>query len=236
MPEITTSQIKIPAHDGQTFDAYIAMPETTPAPAIILIQEIFGVNQEMRDKCDEMAKSGYIAICPDLFWRIEPNIQLTDVIPEQLERAFALFGKFDCDLGIEDLKSTLKHLQNDKKCTGKIGCTGYCLGGKLAYILACNSDINASVGYYGVAIQTMLEQASSLKNPLMLHIAENDEFTPPEAQTQIKTALQNNPLITLHTYKNVEHAFARGNGMHYNKEAAETANKYTKDFLQQHLK
>ena len=122
-------EIKIPAHDGGAFKAYVAFPEVTPAPAIIMIQEIFGINQEMRDKCQEYAKQGYIAICPDLFWRIEPGIELTDNVPEQLERAFELFGEFDQKAGIEDLKTTLGYARNMKECNDKVGCVGYCLGG-----------------------------------------------------------------------------------------------------------
>lgn len=228
-------EIQIPAHDGGSFKAYIALPEVTPAPTIIMIQEIFGINQEMRDKCDEAAANGYIAICPDLFWRIEPGIELVDSVPEQLERAFELFGIFDVEQGINDLKSTLSYARAADDDNGRVGCAGYCLGGKLAYMLACASDIDASVAYYGVGIQDMTDMADGLSNPLLMHIAEEDEFVPPEAQSQIKAALGDNPHITIHSYAGVQHAFARGQGMHYDEAAAAKANARTAEFFNKTL-
>ncbi len=230
------SDIRIPASDGGAFTAYIAIPEITPAPAVIMIQEIFGVNQEMRDKCDELAAQGYIAICPDLFWRIEPGIQLVDSDEEQLQRAFDLFGQFDVDAGIEDLKTTLGYMRNHGKCNGHVAAIGYCLGGKLAYMMATRTDVDASIGYYGVAIETMLDEASQITKPLMLHIAEEDEFVPKDAQAVIKDALSAHARVILHSYAGVQHAFARGQGMHYDQQAATLANQRTADFLQSNLK
>ena len=230
------SEITIQAADGGSFNAYIALPEITPAPALILIQEIFGVNTEMREKCDEYAAQGFVAICPDLFWRIEPGIELVDSNPEELERAFELFGLFDVEKGIEDLKVTLDHMRSHDATSGKVGCSGYCLGGKLAYMMATSSDIDASVSYYGVAIETMLDEAQSIKSPAMLHIAGADEFVPEDAQKQIMAALEGHPHVTTHHYPGMDHAFARGNGMHYNEEAATLANRRTLDFLNNALK
>ncbi len=230
-----TKEIKIPAHDGGAFMAYVAYPEVTPAPAIIMIQEIFGVNQEMRDKCDEYAAQGYVAICPDLFWRIEPGIQLIDSVPEQLERAFALFSEFDQSTGTEDLKTTLGYARNMKECNGKVGSIGFCLGGKLSYMLASASDIDASVCYYGVGIEGMLDQAQDIKHPILLHIAGEDEFVPKNAQDAIINALSNHPTATTYHYPGLNHAFARGQGMHYDAEGAALANQRTKEFLAKHL-
>lgn len=235
---ITTKEIKIPAHDGGAFGAYIAIPDgasETPAPAIILIQEIFGVNAEMREKCEDYAAKGYLAICPDLFWRIEPGIQLIDSIPEQLTRAFELFGTFDQPTGIEDLKTTLGYTRNIPECNGKISSIGYCLGGKLTYMLAAASDINASVSYYGVGIEDMLDDAANIAAPIMLHIAGEDEFVSKDAQEQIINGLANHPKATTHHYDGLNHAFARGNGMHYNETGATLANTRTEKFLQERL-
>ena len=230
------TEIMISSHDGGTFKAYVAMPDTTPAPAVIMIQEIFGINQEMREKCDALAKQGYIAICPDLFWRIEPGIELVDSIPEQLQRAFDLFGQFDTAHGVEDLKSTLGQIRTHPSCNGKVGTIGYCLGGKLAYMMATHTDIDAAGGYYGVAIETMLDDASHITHPLMLHIAEEDEFVPKDAQEQILSGLADNTHVTHHSYPGVQHAFARGQGMHYDENAATQANERTKTFLENHLR
>ncbi len=239
MPTTVTNTLQIPAHDGGGFSAYIAIPkglEDGKAPVVILIQEIFGVNKEMRDKCDALAEQGYIAVCPDLFWRIEPNIQLVDSVPEQLERAFQLFGEFNIAEGIEDLKSVLSFMRVHELSNGKVGCIGYCLGGKLAYMMSTCSDIDASVGYYGVMIDTMLDQAKNITKPLMLHIAENDEFVSRESQEKIKEALRDHPHVTIHSYAGQDHAFARGNGMHYNEEAATLANGRTAEFLEKALR
>ncbi|MFP4313065.1 MAG: dienelactone hydrolase family protein [Alphaproteobacteria bacterium] len=229
-------EIKITAHDGGEFSAYIAYPDETPAGAIIMIQEIFGINQEMRDKCDLMADHGYIGIAPDLFWRIEPGIELVDSVQEELERAFQLFGEFDQDLGLKDLESTLKTIRSHKECNGKVGCVGYCLGGKMAYMMAAHTDIDAAVSYYGVGLETMLDEADNFKNPVLLHIAGEDEFVPKDAQDKIIDAMKDNDFAQTYRYAGMDHAFARGNGMHYNKDAAELANARTFEFLQQNIK
>ena len=230
------AEIKITAHDGGTFNAYIARPKNkSAAPVIIVIQEIFGVNKELRDKCDALAADGYIAICPDLFWRIEPGIELVDSIEEQLHRAFQLFGEFNVEEGMKDLQSTLTHARKLDGSSGQAGCIGYCLGGKLAYMMATQTDINASVSYYGVMIETMLEEGKGVRQPLMLHIAEEDQFVPKAAQEKIKSALGKNPKITIHTYPGAQHAFARGQGMHYDAAAAKLANQRTAEFLKESL-
>ena len=228
-------ELMIPAKDGGEFMAYIAYPETTPAPAILVIQEIFGVNEEMRGKCDDLAAQGYVAVCPDLFWRIEPGIQLVDTVEEQLQKAFDLFGMFDTDTGMQDLKTALNFTRDLEECSGKVGCVGYCLGGKLAYMMACQSDVDASVGYYGVAIETMLDQAENIQNPLLLHIAEEDDFVDKGAQEAIKTGLADHPMVTIHSYAGADHAFARDNGMHYKEDAAKLANARTREFFAQNL-
>lgn len=227
--------IDITAHDGGTFKAYIAYPETKPAPAVIMIQEIFGINEEMRKKCDDMAAKGYVAVCPDLFWRIEPGIELVDSKPAELERAFELFGLFDTGLGVKDLDATLKAMREYDACNGKVGCVGYCLGGQLAYMMATRTDVDASVGYYGVAIDTMLDETKNIKSPLLLHIAELDEFVPEAAQNKIIDHFAKNDLVTTYRYPAVQHAFARGQGMHYDESAAKLANERTAKFLSESL-
>lgn len=230
------SWAKIQAQDKGSFKAYIAMPDSAPAPAVIMIQEIFGINQEMRDKCDQMAKLGYIAIAPDLFWRIQPGIELVDSKPEQLKRAFQLFGEFNIETGLSDLEATLNHIRVQGGCNGKVGCIGYCLGGNLAYRMATGTDIDASVGYYGVGIENMLDETDRIQNPLLLHIAGNDEFVTREAQDKIIETLIDHKQVQAYRYEGMDHAFARGGGMHYNEDAAELANERSFEFLERHLK
>jgi carboxymethylenebutenolidase len=236
----TSKEIKIPATDGGAFMAYTAMPEDASSkneyPAIVVIQEIFGVNSDMRAKCDELATQGYIAICPDLFWRIEPEIQLVDSEEPQLERAFELYNQFDEEKGLTDLQTTLGYIRHEKKCNKKVGAVGYCLGGKLAFMMSCHTDIDASVSYYGVAIDTLLDQTDGINSPILLHIAGNDEYVDETAREKINTHMNNHPHGTPYVYDNMDHAFARINGMHYNEDAANLANNRTETFFKTHLK
>lgn len=236
---MTNTTLTIPAKNGGSFDAYVAMPEgvspDNPAPCVIVIQEIFGVNNGLRGKCNWLASQGFIAIAPDLFWRVEPKIELSDQIPEQLQRAFDLFGQFDIDKGIEDLKQTLHTIKGHANSNGNVGCLGYCLGGKLAYLLACHSDVKASIGYYGVGIENLLADAKSIKGKLMLHIAEKDGFVPPEAQTQIRQTLGGRDNIVLHSYPDMDHAFTREGGDNYDAGNAEIADSHSILFLKENL-
>ncbi|MEE9196174.1 MAG: dienelactone hydrolase family protein [Alphaproteobacteria bacterium] len=229
MPDIT-----IEGPDG-TFGAYLAIPATTPAPGVVVAQEIFGVNQVMRDVCDWLAGAGFLACCPDIFWRIEPGIQLTDKSEAEWARAFELFGLFDADKGIVDLKAALSHLRGHEACSGNAGAIGYCLGGKLAYLMAARSDADASVSYYGVGLDELLGEAGNITKPILLHVATKDQFVPPEAQEKIKAGLSGNPHVTLHVYDGNDHAFARLGGEHYDKAAADLANGRSLEFLKGNL-
>lgn len=225
----------ITAGDGGSFSAYVATPTRLSPPAVVVIQEIFGVNQVMRDLTDAYAKAGYLAICPDLFWRIEPGIDISDKSEAEWKKAFELFGKFDVDAGVEDLKATLAHIRGMAGGTGKAGTVGYCLGGKLAYLMATRSDADANVSYYGVGMDELLEEAANITKPYLSHIAEKDGFVPPEAQAKILPVFEANGHITAHVYAGQDHAFARDGGEHFDKASAELANQRTGAFFTQHL-
>ena len=229
------TEVTIRAADGGSFKAYLATPKSGKGPGILLIQEIFGVNKVMRDLADGYAAQGYAVMCPDIFWRQEPGVDITDQTKAEWDKAFKLFQGFNVDKGVDDLKATLTALRSHAACTGKVGSVGYCLGGKLAYLMATRSDSDADVGYYGVGIQDLTGEARSIKKPLLLHIAGKDQFVPPEAQAKVHAALKGNPLVTLHDYPAQDHAFARIGGQHYDKAAAETANQRTADFFKKHL-
>lgn len=227
-----TVQIKGP--DG-AFSGYLASPASGRGPGVVVIQEIFGVNQVMRTVADDLAARGFFALAPDLFWRLEPGVQLTDKSDAEWKRAFDLMGRFDQDKGTTDIQATINHLRHLKGCTGKVGAVGYCLGGLLAYLTAARTDSDASVGYYGVNIQEKLGEASKIKKPLMLHVAGKDQFVPPEAQKKMSDGLKGNRHVTIHTYPEMDHAFARPGGAHYDKANAELANGRTTTFFRQHL-
>ncbi|HEY1707600.1 MAG TPA: dienelactone hydrolase family protein [Rhizomicrobium sp.] len=226
--------ITIKGPDGD-FSGYLAQPESGRGPGIVVIQEIFGVNKVMRDLADGFAARGYFALCPDLFWRIQPGVQLSDKTDEEWKQAFDLMNKFDPAAGVKDIQATIATLRATEGCTKKVGAVGYCLGGMLAYLTATRTDADASVGYYGVNIQTLLDEATNIKKPLMLHIAGKDQFVPPPAQKQVIDGLKGNPLVTIHLYPEMDHAFARVGGAHYDQANADLANGRTATFFRQHL-
>ncbi|MEJ2027514.1 MAG: dienelactone hydrolase family protein [Limibacillus sp.] len=228
------SKMTVSTPDG-SFDAYVALPAQTPAPGILVIQEIFGVNQVMRDICDGLAAQGYVACCPDIFWRIEPGIDITDKTEAEWARAFELFGAFDVEKGVEDLKASLAALRDHDATNGKAGTVGYCLGGKMAFLMATRSDADCNVSYYGVGLDELLGEAENITKPTLLHIASEDQFVPKEAQEKIKAALSGHPQVTLHLYEGQDHAFAREGGAHYDAEAAKLANERSTACFKQNL-
>jgi carboxymethylenebutenolidase len=227
-------RLTVTTPDGD-FAAYVARPAGAKAPAIVVIQEIFGVNAVMRGICDDLAARGYLAICPDLFWRIEPGIDITDQSDAEWKRAFELFNAFDVEAGVKDIAATIDLIRGDAGCSGKVGAVGFCLGGLLAFLTATRTDSDASVGYYGVGIERYTAEAEKLASPLLLHIAEEDEFVPKAAQELIVAALKNHPQVEIHRYPGRDHAFARKGGAHYDARDAAIAEGRTLDFFKRRL-
>jgi carboxymethylenebutenolidase len=211
----------INAFDGGTFDAYLAVPPGGRGPGIVLLQEVFGVNQDMRRIADWYAAHGYVVLCPDLFWRQEPGIQLTDQTEAEWQRAFQLYQGLDEAKAVDDAGAALAVLRAHQACTGKVGAVGFCLGGKLAYLIATRYAPDCSAGYYGVGIENALDESAKLSGHLLLHIAEKDAYCSAEAQAKIHAALDGHARVTLHDYARQDHAFARIGGAHYDAAAAE---------------
>ena len=224
----------ITTKDG-TFSAYVARPAAAKAPAIVVIQEIFGVNAVMRAIADDLAAQGYLAICPDLFWRIEPGIDITDQSEAEWAKAFELYTAFNVDKGVEDIAATLATIRADEGCNGKVGSVGFCLGGLLSFLTATRTDIDAAVCFYGVGIENKVDEATSLSRPVMLHVAEEDQFVPKAAQATLTEALSGNRLVTLHNYAGRDHAFARKGGEHYDAADAALAEQRTLAFFAANL-
>lgn len=231
---MTSKTITVTTADG-SFSAYVARPAIEPAPTIVVIQEIFGVNAVMRGICDDLAAKGYLAVCPDLFWRIEPGIDITDKTEAEMKRAFELFGLFNVDKGVSDIAATLAAIKTDAGSNGKVGAVGFCLGGLLAALTAFRTDSVATVSYYGVGIQDVVGEAANLKHPLLLHIAGEDQFVPKAAQDQIIAGVTGNPQVAFYTYPGEQHAFARKGGAHYSVGAATLADERTQAFFKQNL-
>lgn len=214
-------------------NVYMAEPASSPKAAILVIQEIFGVNPGIRQKCDNWAREGYLAVAPDLFWRIKPGIELDPDVESELQEAFGYFQQYDPNDGVLDIEAVIKHLH--AQGIGKVGCVGYCLGGRLAYMAACRTDISASVGYYGVMIDQMIDESHAIANPLMLHIPTADHFVGPEAQAAIHAGLDNHPKVTLHDYPGLDHGFAAEMGNRRDPEGARLADARTAAFFAEHL-
>ena len=227
--------ITINSFDGAEFDAYLALPAAGFGPGIVVLQEIFGVNQFMRDVCDWYAAHGFVAVCPDLFWRQERGVDMTDKTEAEWQKAFALYQGLDEAKAVEDAAAAVEFLRRHQACSGRIGAVGFCLGGNLAWLLSVRFRPDCAAGYYGVGIEKSLNEASGLSAPLMLHIAGQDKYCPPAAQKQIHATLDGNPLVIIHDYPDQDHAFGRSGGEHYDARAAELAHLRTLEFFARHL-
>jgi carboxymethylenebutenolidase len=229
------SPLTIDTLDGTNqFTAYRADPAGTPTAAVVVIQEIFGVNPGIRAKCDRLAEQGYLAIAPDLFWRIVPGIDLNPDVPQEMQRALDLMGQFDQATAIADIEATIRAARALVP-GGKVGAIGFCLGGRLAYMTAARTDVDASVGYYPVGIDGLLGEKHGIARPLMLHIAGADHFVPADVQAAMHAGLDDHPRVTLHDYPAEDHGFATEIGNRRSEAAASLADERTATFLAQAL-
>ena len=232
--------ITIQANDGGSFNAYRSVPPSTAAagvaklPAIILLQEIFGINDYIKSIADRLAGQGYVVLAPDLFWRLQPNITL-GYSPEEWQIAYDLFSRFDTEAALADIAATIRGSRQLACVNGRVGTVGFCLGGRLAYLTACRCDIDIAVGFYGVGIEKYLSEAGNIKAKLTLHFAENDGLCQEKERSEIFNALQDKANIELYLYSEVDHAFARDMSENFNKAAADLAMTRTMTALKQAL-
>jgi len=228
--------ITVNGHDG-TFFAYIARPKTLPAPAVVVLQELFGVNADIRKHCDELAEQGYVAVAPDLYWRQEPGLDLNVTSQTDWDHGLRLYQVYDRDAGVTDIKDTIDAVRNLPECNGKVALLGYCLGALMVFMTAVRKDgIDAAVWYHGADTDKYLGELDGLHAPILMHLAEEDEFISKAAQAEIKAALGNKPNATVYSYPGQSHAFSRHNGAHYNATAAHLANSRTSEFLNHQLR
>lgn len=225
----------IPTLDGSgEIPAYVARPTGTPRGAIIVIQEIFGVNPGIRKKADDWAAQGYLAVAPDVFWRQEPGLEFDPDVPEQFNAAVGYMMKHDFDEGIKDVEALIHWIRREAGVP-KVGLMGFCMGGRVAYMAAARTDVDASVGYYGVAIDRMLGEKHAIANPLLLHVPTADGFVPADVQKAMHEGLDDHPKVTIHDYEGLDHGFADEGGKRRDEAGAALADKRTAEFFARHV-
>lgn len=201
-------EIEITAADSGTFAGYLTLPEATPAPGIVLLPEVFNINEHIRSVADGYAAEGFTVIAPDVYWRQEAGCYLpyTD---EGRAKAQALRADLDTDQFANDLAATVAALKARPECTGKVGIVGFCLGGKFAYLSATRHGIDAAVSYYGVQIDQHLDEAEALGCPILMHFAENDPHVPAETVALIRERMGAWDKVEIEIYPGTEHGFNR---------------------------
>src|SRR5579863_4260826 len=227
-------RITIEGRDG-AFGAYVARPKVLPAPSVVVLHEVFGVNVDIRKTCDELAEQGFIAVAPDLFWRQEPGVDLSVTSEADWQHGLRLYQAYDRDAGVRDISDTLDTVAKLPECTGKIAVQGYCLGALMTFLTAVRCHVDAAVAYHGADTEKYLREVDNLSAPMLMHLGEEDEFISKPAQAEIKSALAGKPNATVYSYPGQRHAFARHMGAHYDPAAAALANGRTAEFVHRHL-
>src|SRR3984957_16442117 len=161
---------------NETFRAYISRPTKIPAPGVVVLQELFGVNADIRATCDELAAEGFIAIAPDLFWRQEPGVDLGVTSAADWQHGLRLYAAYDRDAGVKDIMETVRAAVELPESTGKVALQGYCLGALMAFITAARNEVDAAVAYHGADTEKYLSEVGGLDAPLLMHLGEEDEF------------------------------------------------------------
>ena len=236
---ITTRYETIQASDGGQFEAFCAVPVSESGPGVMLFQEFFGINDNMRTVAERLAEAGYVALVPDMFWRIEPRFERQD--ESGMADALAMVQKFDFAMAFADIRATHAHLLQMKECTGKIGAIGFCLGGGLTFAAATLSRVNgrgpdAAVSYYGSPVNDLLGHVDKLECPTMFHYGNRDQRIPEEKIAEVERAVSGMPGVVFHRY-DAGHAFSNWDAPSvYNKEAADLAWSRSLEFLDQHLR
>ncbi len=228
-------RITVKGHNGE-FGAYIVRPKQLPAPAVIVLHEVFGVNADIRQTCNELAEQGFIAVAPEMYWREEANVDLSVTSEADWQHGLRLNQAFDRDAGARDIRDTAILAAKLPDCTGKVAVLGYCIGGLMTFLTAARFGADAAVVYHGGDTEKYLDEAGRIDAPLLMHLGEEDEFISKDAQAQIKAALAKKPNATVFSYPGQYHAFSRHNGAHYNAAAAALAHERTYEFLDQHLR
>lgn len=226
--------IKIKTKDKQEFSGLLCLPPAGSGPGLLLVQEIFGVNSHIKDVADLYAQEGFVVLAPDLFWRAEPGVELS-YDSKDFAKGLELYGKLNMEQVLSDLDDAVETLRQLPSVKGKVGAVGYCLGGHIAYRLACRGKVDAAVSYYGGGIDQALDEAKNLRVPLTMHFADKDHYISAEAVAKIREAVRDKQNVTIHTYPDVDHGFNCDQRATYNRKAAMLAYGRSAAFLHKHL-
>lgn len=222
--------VSINSSDQRKFDGYLAAPKSGKAPGIVIIQEIFGVNDHIREVVDEYARDGYVALAPDLFWRVEPGVQLA-YDAEGMQKGRGIATKLDMNLAVRDIESAIKSLRAMPECNGKVAVIGYCFGGLMAYLTAARTDVSAASCYYGGRIDAFLGEAGSVKCPIQFHFGAEDHAIPAEVWDKVRAAFDGRKDAEVFVYEGAQHGFNCTKRPSFHPEASKLARSRTMDLL-----
>ena len=226
--------IEIKTPDG-AFSAYIARPTKQPAPIVVVLHEVFGINADMRATCDELAAAGFIAVCPELYWRQQSGLDLNRFSQDDWKVGLLLNANYDRDQGVKDIAAAIETARALSGATGKVGVMGFCIGGLMTFLTAARGQVDAAVAYHGGETEKYLDEAKTLTAPMLMHFGGRDEYINAAAQDAIKGALADKANVTIWIYPDNYHAFARHGGSHYDPQAAALANERTRAFFAANL-
>lgn len=235
---VRTHDETITTPDG-AFDAFCAVPEVPDAPAVLIFQEVFGINDNIRGLATRLAEAGYLALAPDVFWRIEPGFERKD--ESGLADGFAMVQQLDFDLATADITATMAHALAMPGCNGRIGGVGFCLGGTLAYLFATSSRVDgrgpdAVVSYYGSGVNGLLDSVDRIECPTLFHYGANDPYITADKIDEVEQAVAGHRDVTLHRY-DAGHAFSNWDAPTlYDERAAKVAWDRTLHFFDERLR
>lgn len=226
---MSAGYISVSAAGGDRFDALFLPAPRGPAPGIVLLSEIFGLNAEMRAAAEEWAAAGYAVLVPDLFWRQQRRVAL-GYEGEDRARAFALYQAYDYTRGVGDVAACLTALRARSECGGQAAVIGYCFGGTLAWLAAARADPEAAISFYGTQIHRHLGEA--VRCPVALHLGDADAHVPAEAVAATQAAMAGNPRVAFHLYPGIGHAFMNPARPTFDRDAAALAFRRGRELLE----
>ena len=230
----TTETRRVPAPDGDSFDAHVALPDSRKGPGVLLFHEALGTTDYLRSVADRLAELGYVVLAPDVFWRLERNVELPHD-ESGMVRTGELLGSYDFEQGPLDMSRALDFLRDQPEVSGPVGVAGHCFGGTMTYLVACAAEPDCAVSYYDVGIDGMLDRATSLECPALFHFGTDDALVPVETVNRLRDELGANPNVEFETYEGAGHAFDNPHAPWHDADAAARAWDRTKSFLAEHL-